>query len=247
MTDHLDTQAGRRIAYRRHIGRTGHDFVWLSGFNSDMQGTKVLRLEGWARSRGHGFLAFDYSGHGQSSGRFEEGTVTHWHEDTLAVLDGLTERRQTLVGSSMGAWMALLAAIARPERVGALVLIAPAPDFTARLMWPGLAPEAKKEIVETGLHMQHSDYGDPVPLTRALFETGEQHLIMDAPIRFDRPVRILQGLRDADVPAEHARRLVDLITSDDLVYTLVKDGDHRLSRERDIARLINTCAELADG
>ncbi len=212
-----------------------------------MQGTKVTQLEDWAKAQGHGFLAFDYSGHGQSSGRFEDGTITHWLEDTLAVIDALTDGPQTLVGSSMGGWMALLAALARPDRVGALVLVAPAPDFTSRLMWPGLDPEARKEIAETGLHMQPSDYGAPVALTKALFDSGAQHIVMDAPIGFDGPVRILQGQRDMDVPAEHARRLVDLITSDNVVFTLVKDGDHRLSREQDIARLLATCTEIAEG
>ncbi len=210
-----------------------------------MQGTKVTRLEDWARGKGHGFLAFDYSGHGQSPGRFEDGTITQWHEDTLAVIDALTDGPQILVGSSMGGWMALLAALARPEKVRALVLLAPAPDFTSKLMWPGLSPQAKKEIEETGLHMQPSEYGEPVALSRDLFASGRDHVIMDSPIRFDGPVRVMQGLRDPDVPAEHARRLVDLITSDDLVFTLVKDGDHRLSREQDIARLIAICAELA--
>ena len=246
MTEYLDTPTGRRIAYRRLEGRTGRNLVWLTGFNSDTQGTKVTRLEAWAAREGHGFLAFDYSGHGLSSGRFEDGTITAWHEDTLAVLDTLTDGPQFLVGSSMGGWMALLAALARPDRVGALVLLAPAPDFTSKLMWPGLPPEARKEIEETGLHMQPSDYGAPVPLTRALIRSGERHEIMDAPIRFAGPVRILQGLRDPDVPADHARRLVDLITTDDLVFTLIKDGDHRLSREQDIARLISTCTELCN-
>lgn len=247
MTDFLDTADGRRLAYRRTPSRSGVSFVWLAGFNSDMTGTKVLALEAWAKAQGHGFLAFDYSGHGASSGRFEAGTVSDWKADTLAALDALTEGPQILVGSSMGGWMALLAALARAERIAGLVLIAPAPDFTAKLMWPGLSPEAQKAITETGLWLAPSDYGDPVPISRDLIEDGARHSVLDAPIAFDGPVRILQGLEDPDVPAAHAERLIEAITSRDLVYTLIKDGDHRLSRDQDIARLIRTCAELAGG
>ncbi|MEO0467082.1 MAG: alpha/beta hydrolase [Pseudomonadota bacterium] len=241
----FDAPSGRRLAYRQTVGSSGANFVWLSGFNSDMEGSKVTELEAWAGEAGHGFTAFDYSGHGQSSGRFQDGTITHWHEDALAVLDGLTEGPQVLVGSSMGGWMALLAARARSARVAGLVLIAPAPDFTAELMWPNLPPEAKKEIQETGLHMQPSDYGAPVPITRALIDSGNQHLIFAEPFAFDGPVRILQGLQDPDVPHTHAERLVGHIRSSDLVFTLIKDGDHRLSRDQDIARLIATCGEYA--
>ncbi len=245
MTEFLISPQGRTLAYRQHSGASGRNFVWLSGFNSDMQGTKVVQLERWAAARGHGFLAFDYCGHGQSGGQFADCTITHWHEDTLAVLDTLCKGPQILVGSSMGGWTALLAALARPKRVEALVLIAPAPDFTSRLMWPGLSPQAQREIQQTGLHMLASDYGEPVPISRALIESGKQHEIMGAPITFSGPVRIFQGLLDADVPADHSRRLVDLMTSDDIVFTLVKDGDHRLSRDQDIKRLITACTELA--
>lgn len=245
-TQHLEGPTGRRLAYRSTPGRTGVKFVWLSGFNSDMAGTKVTQLEAWAAGAGHGFTAFDYSGHGESNGAFEDGTISQWHQGTLAILDGVTQGPQILVGSSMGGWMALLAAIARAKRVAGLVLIAPAPDFTSELMWPNLPPEAQKEINETGLYMQPSEYGDPVSITRELIESGRQHEILGAPIRFNGPVRILQGFQDPDVPWTHAQRLVEAITSDDLVFTLIKDGDHRLSRDQDIARLIATCAEMAD-
>jgi len=246
MTEFLETQAGRRLAYRFTPGRTGHVFTWLSGFKSDMQGTKVLALEAWARGAGHGFLAFDYSGHGQSSGAFEAGTISDWRDDTLAMLDAIDVPRQILVGSSMGGWMALLAAQARPALVNGLVLIAPAPDFTSELMWPSL-PETARDTIEREGHWQMpSDYDAPVTLTRALFEDGARHRVLDAPIRFDGPVRILQGMQDPDVPWRHAQRLVETLTSPDLVFTLVKDGDHRLSRPSDIARLVRTCGELAD-
>lgn len=246
MTDWLDTPQGRRLAYRRTPGHTGANFVWLTGFKSDIQGGKVTELEAWAKASGHGFLAFDYSGHGESDGRFEDGTITHWHEDSLAALDALTDGPQILVGSSMGGWMALLAARARATRVAGLILLAPAPDFTSALMWPSLAPEAQEEILRDGVHLQPSDYGDPVPLTRALIDSGAAHTVLDRPFAFDGPVRILQGMQDPDVPWTHAQRLVETMTTPDLVFTLIKDGDHRLSRPVDIARLKATCAELAD-
>lgn len=244
-TKFLTSPQGRKLAYRHTATRSGKSFLWLTGFNSDMAGTKVMELEAWAVKTGHGFTAFDYSGHGQSDGEFEACTVTDWHEDTLAVLDEITEGELILVGSSMGAWMALLAMKARRPRVSGMVLIAPAPDFTARLMWPHLPSEARFAITQEGKWMMPSAYGDPVPITRALIESGARHTVMGAPIDFDGPVRILQGMRDEDVPWKHAEALVETITSRDLTFTLVKDGDHRLSRPHDIARLLATCAEIA--
>ncbi|MEM7006279.1 MAG: alpha/beta hydrolase [Pseudomonadota bacterium] len=247
-TSKMTTPQGRSIAFRKFVGtHAGPGFLWLSGFKSDMQGGKVLALEAWAKARGRSFLAFDYSGHGESNGDFAEGTISDWREDTLAVLDQLADGPQILVGSSMGGWMALLVAIARPDRVAGMILIAPAPDFTAKLMWPGLSTNAKAEIMEAGFHMQSSDYGEPVPITKALIEDGRQWQLLDAPIPFKGPVRILQGMKDPDVPWTHAEKLVDGITSSDLVFTLIKDGDHRLSRDQDIERLLSTCAEVANG
>ncbi|MEM8635005.1 MAG: alpha/beta hydrolase [Pseudomonadota bacterium] len=246
-TSKMTTPQDRSIAFRKFEGtHTGPGFLWLSGFKSDMQGGKVLALEAWAKAQGHSFLAFDYSGHGESNGDFADGTISAWREDTLAVLDQLADGPQILVGSSMGGWMALLAAIARPDRIAGLILIAPAPDFTAKLMWPGLSADVQAEIMETGLHMQPSDYGEPVPITKALIEDGRQWQLLDAPIPFKGPVRILQGMKDPDVPWAHAEKLVDGITSSDLVFTLIKDGDHRLSRDHDIDRLLSTCAEVSN-
>ncbi|MCI4645468.1 MAG: alpha/beta hydrolase [Hyphomonadaceae bacterium] len=242
----LDGPHGRRLAYRHTPGQSGRSFVWLSGFNSDMAGTKVTELETWAVAAGHGFTAFDYSGHGQSDGAFEDGTITDWHEDSLAVLDEITRGPLILVGSSMGGWMSLLAQRARPARIAGLVLIAPAPDFTIRLMWPDLPQVAKEAIERLGKWMMPSPYGEPVPITKAMIESGRRHLVMDEPITFEGPVRILQGMCDEDVPWRHAEALVDLVTSQDLTFTLIKDGDHRLSRPQDIARLLATCAEIAD-
>lgn len=233
------------MAYRRSgADLSGAGLVWLSGFNSDMQGSKVLALEAWAAGQGHPFLAFDYSGHGMSDGDFADGTISAWREDSLAAIDALTEGPQILVGSSMGGWMALLAALARPERIAGLILIAPAPDFTETLMWPEFSPAVQQEIIETGVHMRPSDYGEPYPITRALIEDGRQWQILDAPIAFTGPVRILQGMDDPDVPWIHAQRLVNALTSPDLIFTLIKDGDHRLSREQDIARLLSTAGEI---
>lgn len=243
MTEFLETPQGRRLAYRRTEG-TGTGLVWLSGFNSDMQGSKVTRLETWAQTNNRPFLAFDYSGHGLSDGDFADGTVSQWREDTLAAIDALTEGPQVLVGSSMGGWMALLAATARADRVSGLVLIAPAPDFTETLMWTSFSADVQKEIMETGVHMRPSDYGDPYPITRALIEDGRQWQLLEAGIPFDGPVRILQGMEDPDVPWRHAERLIDGIRSENLIFTLIKDGDHRLSRDQDIDRLVMTCAEI---
>ena len=245
-TSYFTSPEGRRLAYRATTpSRSGLTFVWRSGFKSDMSGTKVTELEAWANEAGHGFLAFDYSGHGLSDGAFEDGTISAWRADALAAIDAHSTGPIVLVGSSMGGWMALLAALARPDRVAGLVLIAPAPDFTEKLMWPEFSAEAQSEIMEQGFTQRPSDYDEPYTITRALIEDGRTWQILDAPIELDIPVRILQGMQAADVPWKHAERLVDTITSEDLVFTLIKDGDHRLSREQDIARLKTTCAEIA--
>lgn len=241
---YLTSPQGRRLAYRYHPPQSGRTYVWLSGFKSDMSGTKVTVLEDWAQRHGHGFLAFDYSGHGQSDGAFEDGTISAWREDTLAAIGALTEGALILVGSSMGGWMALLAALALGERVKGLVLIAPAPDFTQALMWPEFSSAQQQEILNKGLTLRPSDYGDPYPITRALIEDGKTWCVLDGQIRFDGPVRILQGFRDPDVPWQHALRLTDVMTSEDIVFTLIKDGDHRLSEPDDLARLVATCAGI---
>lgn len=236
---------GRRLAYRYSAPSTGLTFVWLSGFKSDMTGTKVTVLETWAQQAGHGFLAFDYSGHGVSGGAFEDGTISAWREDALAAIEGLTSGALVLVGSSMGGWMALLSALALKNRVAAMVLIAPAPDFTQKLMWPEFSAEQQAEIMDQGRTLRPSDYGDPYPITRDLIADGKQWALLDAPIDLTCPIRILQGMQDPDVPWQHAFRLVEALKSEDLVFSLIKDGDHRLSRDQDIERLVATCGELA--
>lgn len=245
-TDFFTSREGRRLAFRKSPAPAGGvTFVWLSGFKSDMSGGKALAVEAWAKAAGHGTLLFDYSGHGQSGGAFEDGTISAWREDALAAIDAQAEGPLVLVGSSMGGWMALLAALTRPARVKGLVLIAPAPDFTEKLMWPDFTPEQQAEILGEGFTLRPSDYGEPYPITRALIEDGRQWSILDGDIAFGGPVRILQGMQDPDVPWGHALALASALTSEQLVLTLIKDGDHRLSRDEDIARLLAACADVA--
>jgi pimeloyl-ACP methyl ester carboxylesterase len=246
-TEYFNSPSGRRLAFQRTAAPAGGvTFVWLCGFKSDMTGGKAVAVEAWAKAAGHGALLFDYSGHGQSGGRFEKGTISAWREDALAAIDAQTKGPLVLVGSSMGGWMALLAAMARPGRVQGLVLIAPAPDFTEKLMWPEFTPEQQAEIMGEGFTLRPSAYGEPYPITRALIEDGRQWSILDKDIPFAGPVRILQGMQDADVPWGHALALTTALTADDLVLTLIKDGDHRLSRDEDISRLLAACGEVAD-
>jgi pimeloyl-ACP methyl ester carboxylesterase len=244
-TAFLETQSGRRLAYRYSPAKTQLTYVWLSGFKSDMSGTKVTVLEAWAKEAGHGFLAFDYSGHGLSDGAFEDGTISAWREDALAAIGALTDGGLVLVGSSMGGWMALLSALELGDRVKGMALIAPAPDFTQKLMWPEFSFEQQAEIMGQGMTLRPSDYDEPYQITRALIVDGQNWSLLDTPIELSMPIRILQGMQDADVPWQHAFRLTETLTSEDVVFTLVKDGDHRLSRDQDIARLIETCASLA--
>lgn len=236
---------GAHIAYERLAGRTP-TFVWLGGFKSDMTGTKAEALAEWARKRGQGFVRFDYSGHGRSSGRFIDGTIGSWLSDTLAMIDRVTAGPLCLVGSSMGAWLALLATQARPDRVKALLLIAPAVDFTERLLLPALKEDARRQLAETGQASLQSGYEpEPYPITNGLIEDGRRRLLLDAPIPISGPVRILQGGSDCDVPVAHARLVADRIGSPDLAFELIEDGDHRLSRPQDLALLIAAAESLA--
>ena len=234
---------GYRLAYRRVEG-AGPTVVWLGGFRSDMIGTKAEVLAAWAERTGHGFVRFDYFGHGESEGRFEDGTIGRWREDALAMIDQLTDGPLVLVGSSMGGWIACLVALARSDRIKAMVLIAPAADFTSALMEAGMPPEARAEMAATGVWRRPSDYGDPYPITRALIEDGRAWSVLDKPIAFDGPVRILQGAEDPDVPWRHALRLADALSSPDVVFSLIKDGDHRLSRPQDLDRLVAAVEEV---
>ena len=240
----LERDDGERIAWRRVAGR-GPTVVWLGGFMSDMTGTKAQALSDWALANGRAFLRFDYLGHGESSGAFRDGTITRWRADALAAIAGLTEGPLVLVGSSMGGWISCLVAAGIPERLHAMVLIAPAADFTEALMKPGLPPEAHDAIARDGEWIRPSLY-DPTgyPITRGLLDDGARWSILGAPVPVDVPVRILQGREDPDVPWLHALELANAIRSEDVVFTLIKDGDHRLSRDQDIARLIAAVAEV---
>ena len=242
--------AMRRIAVRARSGR-GPGLFWLGGFNSDMKGTKALALDAWAAEHGRACVRFDYSGHGESGGRFVDGTIGRWLEDSLAAFEQFCRGPQVVIGSSMGGWMALLLAREIRKRAGkaslaGLVLIAPAPDFTEELMWKGFSPEIRREIEEKGVWMRPSDYGDgaPYPITRALIEDGRNHLLLGGSIEVGCPVRILQGAKDPDVPWQHAFALVHRLPADDVVLTMIQDGDHRLSRPQDIARMLAAVAEI---
>ena len=240
--------AARRIAVRARPGN-GPGIVWFGGFRSDMMATKASALDAWAAGQGRAFVRFDYSGHGESGGRFEDGTITRGLEDALAVLDSTADGPQVLVGSSMGGWLAILAA-QRLAAVGkapaGLVLLAPAVDFTQALLWASLDAAARRAIETEGVYMRPSDYApEPVPITRALIEDGRRHLMLEGPVRSHAPVHILQGMRDPDVPWRHAMALVEHFAGDPVVLTLIKDGDHRLSRPEDIARLVAAVAGIA--
>jgi esterase/lipase len=250
----LGTSSGERlIAVRRDEGAAPGVF-WMGGFKSDMKGTKAEALAQWARENGRSCLRFDYSGHGESSGDFTAGTISGWLEDSLAVFDSQARGPQVVVGSSMGGWLALLLVrelrrrkaegAAPAATVAGLVLIAPAVDFTEVLMWQRFPATIRQEIETNGVWHRPSDYGEPYPITRGLIDDGRKHLLLGGMIETGCPVRILQGVQDPDVPWNHAVALTSRLAQDDVVLTLVKDGDHRLSRPEDLERLMRAVAEF---
>jgi pimeloyl-ACP methyl ester carboxylesterase len=239
----LIQDTGIELAWRRIDGRAP-TVVFLPGFNSDMTGSKATALAAYCAASGQAFLRFDYSGHGASGGRFIDGTIGRWTKDSLAVIDQLTEQDIILVGSSMGGWIGLLVALARPERVRGLLGIAAAPDFTETLMWDAMLPAEQAALMRDGLMMIPSQYGDPTPITRALIEDGRTHKLLHAPIALDCPVRLLHGQNDPDVPWQTALRLAEQLASADVQVMLIKDGDHRLSRPADLALLTRILAAL---
>ena len=242
-TGRLNRGDGIELAWSRLAG-AGPTIVFLPGFRSDMTGDKATALAAFCASRGQAMLRFDYSGHGASGGRFEDGTIGGWTQDALTVLDRLTEGKLILIGSSMGGWLALLTALKRPERIAAIVGIAAAPDFTERLMWDAMTFEERARIMRDGILRIPSQYGDPTPVTRALIEDGRTHLLLDHPILLDCEIRLLHGQADPDVPWELALRTAERLTSRAVEIILIKDGDHRLSRPRDLAVLRRTVAAL---
>ncbi|MDK9722381.1 MAG: alpha/beta hydrolase [Rhodospirillales bacterium] len=238
---------GATIAYHRLSGK-GPGVIFMTGFMSDMTGGKALALEEMCRARGQAYLRFDYRGHGASSNAFKEGCIGDWADDALDVLDRLTQGPQLLVGSSMGGWIMLLTALARPERVAGLVGIAPAPDFTENLIWRELTERQRRVMAEQGFVEIPSDYGDqPYVITQRLIEDGRKHLLLDkGKLPLAMPVRIIQGMDDKDVPWQTALDIQKAVESRDVEVTFVKSGGHRLSEPEDLARLTRTVAALLD-
>lgn len=236
---------GNTVAYARTAGKAP-TVVFLGGFRSDMTGTKAMALEDWARHSGRAYLRFDYLGHGQSSGRFEDGTIGRWLDDSLAVIDAETSGRLVLVGSSMGGWLSLLVARQRPERLAGLVLIAAAPDFTERMLLNGLSPAEREILRREGRLERPSQYSrEPSVFTWKLVEEGRNHLVLDKKLALPCPVRLLHGQSDPDVPWEYSLQIAEHLEAPEVITTFVKGGDHRLSTPADIARLIATVEELA--
>ena len=245
-------EQAREIAVIRRAG-AAPGLLWLGGFRSDMAGTKALALDEWGARHGRAVTRFDYSGHGISGGLFEEGTISRWAEEAAAIL-ATTTGPQILIGSSMGGWISLLLTRAEFARAGmasrirGLVLIAPAPDFTEELMWAGFSAEIRREIEETGFYAEPSAYSDePYVITRALIEDGRRNLLLGSDLALGCPVTILQGVKDESVPWGHAIRLVTRLTTDDVNLTLVRDGDHRLSRPQDIEKMLKAIEEMSAG
>ncbi|WP_192255441.1 alpha/beta hydrolase [Mesorhizobium caraganae] len=243
----LDVQ-GISIAVRREAGATP-GIVWLGGYKSDMLGTKAETLSDWAAREGRAYLRHDYSGHGESGGAFADGTISKWLSESLAVFRRFTKGKQILVGSSMGAWIALRMVQelrkAGDSTIVGLVLLAPAPDFTAELVEPALTAAQKRDLKKKGFFQEPSDYSaEPYIYTRALIEDGRNNRVMTGPIDTHCPVHILQGLADADVPASHALKLVSLLPADDVTLSLIPDGDHRLSRPQDLDMLLRAVGDM---
>ena len=256
MSETSPSDAGPRILTRQSDGATiacdaapGKipTVVFLPGFRSDMGGTKALALASWCRARGQAYLRFDYTGHGQSSGRLIDGTIGQWAADAIFAVERATEGPLVLVGSSMGGWIMLLLALALPARVAGMVGIAAAPDFTEDLIWRNLDRAGRRKLAREGVLYQPSEYDDePTPITMALIEDGRERLVLRAPFAFDGPLRLIHGMRDGDVPWQTAQRIAETVASSDVEIVLVKHGGHRLSEPRDLARLTRLVGEVCD-
>jgi pimeloyl-ACP methyl ester carboxylesterase len=251
---HIEVRPGVRIAVDAVMTKKAKPihpgFFWLGGFRSDMTGTKASRLKDFACAGGRPFVRFDYSGHGQSGGRFEDCTLSHWLDETEKVFD-LTQGWPTiLIGSSMGGYLALLLAKRLKEKkslgsVKGIVIVAPAPDMTEALMWQKADEPAQRAIIEDGVWLRPSQYGDPYPITRKLIEDGRKHQLLDEGLDLDMPVRILHGDADADVPWQHGLKTFNALRGNDIQFTLIKGGDHRLSRDQDIWTIYHAAEKLA--
>lgn len=247
----LRRKDGPNLAYQRvePMGFGGElpGVLFLGGFNSDMTGTKATALKSFCRSRGQAFVRFDYSGHGQSGGTFREGFIGQWKADALAVLNSLTTGQQILVGSSMGGWIMLLLAVARPDRVAALIELAAAPDFTEELIWDKLPEDDRRRLMRDGSIEQPSEYSAaPYLVTRRLIEEARNHLLLRSPIAIDMPVRLVHGMQDRDVPFQISVRLAAQLRSADVEVTLLKSGDHRLSAASNLSTIINILQSVSE-
>ena len=227
MPDRLHTPQGRDIAYHLTEG-TGPTVVFLGGFKSDMEGTKALFLESWAKETGRAFLRFDYSGHGVSGGDFTDGCIGDWFEDACAVL-GEVQGPLVLVGSSMGGWISLLVAREMPERIRGLVGVAAAPDFPEDGFWAGFDEVMRATLMREGRVALPSEYGEPYIITKRLIEEGRDRLVLRDPLKLPFPVRLVMGTADTSVPVDWGTRLLDHMECDDAQLTLVKDADHSFS------------------
>ncbi|WP_296745148.1 alpha/beta hydrolase [Mesorhizobium sp.] len=239
---------GSSIAVRQAPG-AAPGIVWLGGYKSDMLGTKAEALSAWTSREGRAYLRHDYSGHGESGGDFSDGTISKWLAQSLAVFRRFSVGKQILVGSSMGAWIALRMVQelrkANDDRVAGMVLLAPAPDFTVELIEPTLTDAQRHDLQEKGFFAEPSDYSDqPYIYTRALIEDGRANRVMTGPIDTHCPVHILQGLADPDVPSGHALKLAALLPADDVTLSLIPDGDHRLSRPEDLDLLLRAVGDM---
>lgn len=241
----IDTAQGRRLAFHQSpaVG-AGPGIVFLGGFMSDMEGTKAVHLEAWAKARGQAFLRFDYSGHGRSSGAFSDGCIGDWFEDAVAAISSLTTGPQILVGSSMGGWLSLLCAREMPGRIAGLITIAAAPDFTEDSMWAGFDAAQRQKILDTGQIEIPSDYGAPYVITRRLIEDGRTRLVLRTPLALPFPTRFLQGTADRDVDMSVALRLLEHAEGPDMRLTLVKGADHRFSDDRCLDLITKSVEEV---
>lgn len=241
--EYLPAEDDHKIAYKRHLGAAGAPtFIWCGGLKSDMEGSKAVHLHGWAQTRDINYIRFDYFGHGQSSGDFTSGTISRWAKDVERIINHLTEGPVVLFGSSMGGWTSLLTAAAMPDIVKALILINPAPDFTEKMTYASWDEQTRKRLEDTGVVYEPSGYGEPYAYSKALIDDGRRRQILDDPIEFGGPVRILQGGDDTVVPWQYSHRIVKALTSDKVHYTFVKGGDHSLSRPQDLS-LISHAAD----
>lgn len=244
--ERLTLADGTVLACHRRSGASP-GVLFLGGFTSDMTGAKATTLDAWCRGRGQAFVRFDYSGHGASGGRFADGTIGGWAEEAVAVLDRLTEGPQILVGSSMGAWVMLLVALARPERIAGLLGLACAVDFTRYLLWDRLDERLRERLRRERVISLPSPYGEPYIIALNLIEEAERHRLLDGPeLPIRGPVRLIHGMGDADVPWRISLEVAAKIASPDVRLILVKDGEHTLSREQDLRLLTRTLGEMVD-